>query len=234
MNKETFISELKKLNITLTELQLNQLEKYYDLLLEWNKKINLTRITEPEEVVVKHFVDSLTLLKYCDIPTGAKVIDVGTGAGFPGIPLKIVRPDIELTLLDSLNKRLNFLREVCDSLGLESELVHSRAEEGSRKAEYREKFDAAVSRAVARLNVLSEYCLPYVKVGGQFISMKGPELNEELNEAKSAINTLGGKIEKVSEFKLEDSGRTIVTIKKEKPTPKAYPRHSSKIKSKAL
>lgn len=232
--KDLLTKECKNIGIELSFLQKGQFESYYKLLIEWNKNINLTRITEPEEVVIKHFVDSLTLLKYCDIKQGASVIDVGTGAGFPGIPLKIARPDIKLTLLDSLNKRLNFLNEVCGQLEINADLVHARAEDGAKDNKHREKYDIAVSRAVARLNTLSEYCLPYVKVGGQFISMKGPELTEELREAKTAIKTLGGKINKVNEFTLKDSGRTIVVVDKISPTPKQYPRHSSKIKSKPL
>lgn len=232
--KDLLTKECKNIGIELSFLQKGQFESYYKLLIEWNKKINLTRITEPEEVVIKHFVDSLTLLKYCDIKQGASVIDVGTGAGFPGIPLKIARPDIKLTLLDSLNKRLNFLNEVCGQLEINADLVHARAEDGAKDNKHREKYDIAVSRAVARLNTLSEYCLPYVKVGGQFISMKGPELTEELSEAKTAIKTLGGMINKVNEFTIKDSGRTIVVVDKISPTPKQYPRHSSKIKSKPL
>ena len=234
MMKDIIKKECATVGMDLTDEQCAQFEKYYNLLIEWNSKINLTRITEPYEVAVKHFADSLTLLKYYAVPEAAKVIDVGTGAGFPGIPLKIARPDIKLTLLDSLNKRLSFLSEVCDEIGIEAELVHSRAEDGSKDTKYREKYDLAVSRAVARLNVLSEYCLPYVKVGGSFAAMKGPELNEELNEAKSAIQTLGGKINAVNEFALKDSGRTIVVIEKAARTPKTYPRHGSKIKSKPL
>ena len=232
--KDIIKKECAAVGVELTDAQCAQFEKYYNLLIDWNSRINLTRITEPYEVAVKHFADSLTLLKYYAVPEAAKVIDVGTGAGFPGIPLKIARPDIKLTLLDSLNKRLSFLSEVCAEIGIEAELVHSRAEDGSKDAKYREKYDLAVSRAVARLNVLSEYCLPYVKVGGSFAAMKGPELSEELNEAKCAIQTLGGKISAVNEFALKDSGRTIVIIEKAARTPKAYPRHGSKIKSKPL
>lgn len=232
--KDLLNKEVAEIGIELTGVQLEQFESYYNLLIDWNKKINLTRITEPGEVVTKHFVDSLTLLKYCEIPNGAKVIDIGTGAGFPGIPLKIARPDIELTLLDSLNKRLNFLNEACDKTDISAELVHSRAEDGAKEPNLREKYDIAVSRAVARLNVLSEYCLPYVKVGGAFISMKGPELTEELNEAEKAIKTLGGNLSAVNEFELKGSGRTIVEVKKEKNTPKTYPRQSGKIKAKPL
>lgn len=232
--RELLKKECAEIGINLNDFQCEQFESYYKLLIEWNKKINLTRITETDEVVIKHFIDSLTLLKYCVVPEGAKVIDVGTGAGFPGLPLKIARPDIELTLLDSLNKRLNFLSDVCEKTGISAELVHSRAEDSAKESAYREKYDISVSRAVARLNTLSEYCLPYVKVGGKFIAMKGPELTKELNEAKSAIKTLGGEITAVNEFQLKDSGRTIVVINKTKPTPKTYPRHSSKIKSKPL
>ena len=224
-----------KIGIELSDFQAEQFEAYYRLLTEWNEKINLTRITEPDEVAVKHFADSLTLLKYCEIKDGASVIDVGTGAGFPGIPLKIARADVKLTLLDSLNKRLNFLSEVCGKIEIDARLVHSRAEDGGNNSEYRENFDYSVSRAVARLSTLAEYCLPYVKVGGSFIAMKGPELGEELNEAKRAIEILGGEVKRVEEFRLLDAGeRTIVEIKKIKPTPKQYPRNSSKIKAKHL
>ena len=233
--KKLVTDACRKIGVELTDLQAEQFEKYYNILIEWNEKINLTRITEPEEVAVKHFADSLTLLNYYDIPKNAKVIDVGTGAGFPGIPLKIARPDINLTLLDSLNKRLVFLNEACNIIGIDAHTVHSRAEDGGQNVLYREKFDVAVSRAVARLNTLTEYCLPYVKVDGSFVSMKGPDLSEELNEAKKAVKVLGGKIKNISEFELSGAGeRTIVQIEKINPTPKAYPRHSSKIKTKAL
>lgn len=211
--------------IELDDKQLSKLERYYELLIEWNKKMNLTRITEPEEVAVKHFADSLTLLNFVEIPEGASVIDVGTGAGFPGIPLKIARPDIRLTLLDSLNKRLTFLDEVCFELGIESNLVHSRAEHASKNPPYREAYDLAVSRAVARMRVLAEYCLPYVKVGGQFAAMKGPDLREELEEAAEIIETLGGDITGFDEFSLNNAGdRTIVTIEKTSKTPRGFPR----------
>ena len=225
----------EEVGFPLTDKQINQFEKYYELLIEWNEKINLTRITEPEEVAIKHFSDSLTLLSNYDVPKGAKVIDVGTGAGFPGIPLKIARPDIALTLLDSLNKRLIFLQEVSGSIDIDANIIHSRAEDGGNNPELRENFDVAVSRAVARLNTLSEYCIPYVKVGGAFVAMKGPELQEELNEGKNAVNTLGGKIEKVNEFSIPDgSNRTVVVIGKVRNTPAKYPRHGSKIKNKPL
>lgn len=214
-----------EVGIELSEKQLGQFESYYKLLIEWNKKMNLTRITEPGEVAVKHFADSLTLLNFVEIPEGASVIDVGTGAGFPGIPLKIARPDIKLTLLDSLNKRLTFLNEVCFELGIKSALVHSRAEHASKNPPYREAYDLAVSRAVARMKVLAEYCLPYVKVGGQFAAMKGPDLRDELEEAAEIIETLGGEITGFDEFSLKNAGdRTIVTIEKTSKTPRGFPR----------
>lgn len=225
----------EKIEISLNDEQAQKFENYYNLLTEWNEKINLTRIVEPQEVALKHFADSLTVLKYCDIPKNASVIDVGTGAGFPGIPLKIYRPDIKLTLLDSLNKRVNFLNEVAKKNNLEIKTLHSRAEDAGRKKDEREKYDTALSRAVARLNVLCEYCIPFLKIGGIFIAMKGPDLSEELDEAKSAIKLLGGEIISVNEFNLDVAGkRTIVVIKKIKTTPNAYPRISGKIKSKPL
>ena len=222
--------------IELSENQIDSLEKYYKLLIEWNEKMNLTALTEPHDVALKHFCDSILLLKYADIPQNSRLIDVGTGAGFPSVPIKIVRPDIRLCLLDSLNKRLVFLQEVVDKLGLQDvTIVHSRAEDGARKADLREKFDFATSRAVAQLNVLSEYCLPYVKVGGAFLSMKGKYSEEEIANAKSAIKLLGGKTEKVDTYNLADgSERTIIDVKKVSTTDKRYPRTSAKIKSKPL
>lgn len=218
------------IGLELSDKQAAQFESYYETLLEWNKKINLTRITEPGEVAVKHFADSLTLFNFLEVKENARVIDVGTGAGFPGIPLKICRPDIELTLLDSLNKRLVFLSEACGNIGIEAKTIHSRAEDGGKNKLYREKYDLAVSRAVARLSTLSEYCLPYVRVGGVFAAMKGPKLGPELEAARDAIKALGGKIESVNEFELEGAGgRTIVIIKKIKPTPPRYPRQNAKI-----
>lgn len=222
--------------ITLTDDQIEKLRIYYELLVEWNEKMNLTALTEPEDVALKHFCDSILLLSYADVKEGSSLIDVGTGAGFPSVPIKIVRPDIKLCLLDSLNKRLIFLQEVVDKLGLENvKIVHARAEDGARKADLREKFDYSTSRAVAQLNVLSEYCLPYVKVNGSFLAMKGKYSEEEIDNAKSAIKTLGGKIEKVDTYNLIDtSERTIINIKKIANTDKRYPRTSVKIKSKAL
>lgn len=226
---------LKKAEINITDESFKKFEQYYNLLVEWNEKINLTAITKPDEVAVKHFEDSLSVLKYVDIKENAKIIDIGTGAGFPGIPLKIVRGDINLTLLDSLNKRLVFLQNVCNELNISAQTLHSRAEESSRKAEYREEYDFAFSRAVAQLNLLSELCLPYVKKGGCFVAMKGPDVREEIINAEKAIEVLGGKIKEIKEFNLSDnSGRTLVVIEKIKNTPEKYPRHGSKLKSNPL
>lgn len=215
---------------------LQRFDTYFKLLVEWNEKMNLTAINDEQGVAIKHFADSLTLFNFVDVKKNASIIDVGTGAGFPGVVLKIARPDIKLTLLDSLNKRLTFLDTVLNNTGLDAELIHSRAEEGGKNSHYRDKFDFAVSRAVARLNVLSEYCLPYVKVGGLFVAMKGPNADEELDEADNALRMLGGKVENVNKFNLPCDGgeRTIIVIKKIKPTPKQYPRISGKIKSQPL
>lgn len=226
---------LSAFDIVLIGNQLAQLKQYYELLIEWNEKMNLTALTAPEDVALKHFADSLLLLRYCDIEKEARVIDVGTGAGFPGMVLKIARPDIQLTLLDSLQKRLGFLDEVCNELGFDDvELIHSRAEDGSR-TELRDSFDIAVSRAVASLNTLCEYDMPYVKVGGRFIAMKGKEAQEEMAAAENAIHTLGGELLQKHDFILGEAGeRSIIEIKKIAATPDAYPRRSKHIKNKPL
>lgn len=233
--KEKMIINVDKLGITLSEIQLKQFYNYMNLLIEWNKKINLTAITEPNEIILKHFVDSLTISKY--ISDGTRVVDVGTGAGFPGIPLKIYRQDIEITLLDSLQKRINFLDEVIRELNLEKiETIHSRVEDFGKDKKYREKFDIATSRAVANLATLSEYLLPLVKIGGKVISMKGSLIEEELENSKNAIKILGGKIEKVDEFNLPNSdiSRNIVLIDKIKETPNKYPRKAGEPSKKPL
>ncbi len=229
MDKKEFIEEfekyLKKMQIKFSEEQYNQFYRYMNLLIEWNKKINLTAIIEPKEIILKHFVDSLTIAKY--IEENKKVADVGTGAGFPGIPLKIYRKDLKITLIDSLNKRLNFLNEVISELELkEIYTVHGRAEELGQNKEYREKFDIVTSRAVANLSTLSEYLIPFIKKDGKCIYMKTLELDEELEKAKKAINILGGKIIKTDKFYLPESeiGRSIVVVEKEKQTPIKYPR----------
>lgn len=233
--KEKMILNVDKLGITLSEIQLKQFYNYMNLLIEWNKKINLTAITEPNEIILKHFVDSLTISKY--ISDGTRVVDVGTGAGFPGIPLKIYRQDIEITLLDSLQKRINFLDEVIRELNLgKIETIHSRVEDFGKDKKYREKFDIATSRAVANLATLSEYLLPLVKVGGKVISMKGSLIEEELEHSKNAIKILGGKVEKVDEFDLPNSdiSRNIILINKIKETPNKYPRKAGEPSKKPL
>ena len=233
--KEKMIINVDKLGINLSEIQLKQFYNYMNLLIEWNKKINLTAITEPDEIILKHFVDSLTISKY--ISDGTNVVDVGTGAGFPGIPLKIVRQDVDITLLDSLQKRINFLDEVINELNLEKiTTVHSRVEDFGKNKKYREEFDIATSRAVANLSTLSEYLLPLVKVGGKVISMKGSLIQEELENSKNAIKILGGQIEKVDEFDLPNSdiNRNIVLIDKIKNTPNRYPRKAGEPSKKPL
>jgi 16S rRNA (guanine527-N7)-methyltransferase len=231
----TLINDLEKDNINLNEKQKSQFSTYFNLLVEWNEKINLTAITEPKEVAIKHFYDSITFLLHTDLKQGAKVIDIGTGAGFPGIPLKIMRPDIRLTLLDSLNKRLIFLKEVCESINIDAELIHKRAEEAGRNKELRERFDVATSRAVANMNTLSEYCMPLVKVGGNFVAMKGKNGREELVKAENAVKLLSGKVRKIDEFTLPiGDERTIIVIDKVKPCSKQYPRQGGKIKNSPL
>lgn len=235
IDREKLAAYSGEYGVALTREQEERFDSYCRLLLEWNEKMNLTAIREPEGVLIKHFIDSLALLKYAELPQGAVVIDVGTGAGFPGIPLKIARPDLKLTLLDSLNKRLVFLQEVSQALGIEAKLIHSRAEEGGKLPGLRQRFDVAVSRAVASLNLLAEYCLPFVKTGGVFLAAKGPEIEEELSQGEKAIRLLGGNVEKVERYALPDeSRRTLVVIRKERPTPAQYPRHGSKIAKKPL
>ena len=222
---KTFKEKLSKKCPELTEEMQQQLEDYMKLLLEWNEKINLTAITEEDEIILKHFVDSLTISKY--IKEGKSIVDVGTGAGFPGIPLKIARKDLKVTLVDSLNKRILFLNEVIEKLGLkEIETLHYRAEEFGQNKKYRESFDIATSRAVANLSTLVEYLLPLVKVGGICICMKGSEIKEELENSKKAIQILGGEIQEIEEFYLPETDikRTIVIVKKISSTPKKYPR----------
>ena len=225
--KNLLISKAKEIGVKVSPAQAEQFQIYLDLLLERNTVMNLTAITDPEEAVIKHFVDSLSIVKVNGFDNVTSIIDVGTGAGFPGIPLKIVFPEIKITLLDSLNKRIKFLNAVIDELELENiETIHGRAEDFSKKEDYREQYDLCVSRAVANLATLSEYCLPYVKVGGCFIPYKSGEIDEELNNSKKAVQILGGKIEEVVKFQLPDTdiGRSFVKIKKNKNTAKKYPR----------
>ena len=228
MEFEIFSEELeikaKQIEIELTKEQIEKYYNYMNLLLEWNEKINLTAIIEPREIILKHFVDSLTIAKY--IKDDEKLIDVGTGAGFPGIPLSIVKENTDIVLLDSLNKRINFLEEVKENLKLENiTTIHGRAEEFGKNKNEREKYDIATSRAVAPLNILLEYLLPLVKVGGRAICMKGSNI-EEVENAKNALEILGGKIEKTEEITLPNSDikRNIIIVKKIKNTPSKYPR----------
>ena len=223
--KREFEKYLAKMNISLLKEQYGQFYAYMELLIEWNEKMNLTAITEPKEIILKHFVDSLTIAKY--VEEGKSIIDMGTGAGFPGIPIKIYRKDVKAVLADSLNKRIKFLDEVIDKLKLENvETIHCRAEELGKNKQYREKFDYATSRAVANLSTLSEYLMPFVKLNGKCIFMKTIEVEEELEKAKKAIKTLGGKIENVDKFEIPESdlGRSIIIVKKEKITPNKFPR----------
>ena len=226
-NLEKLKSGLNKLQIELSDDQMQQFLTYYEMLIEKNKVMNLTAITEFEEVVEKHFLDSLSLVQQIDLNQPLKILDLGTGAGFPGIPLKIAFPELEIVLMDSLNKRINFLNEVITALKLEKiTAIHGRAEEMARKPEYREQFDLSVSRAVANLASLSEYCLPFVALQGNFISYKSGEVEEEVNQSKKAIFLLGGKIKDVKKFRLveTDAERSFVQIEKVKRTPKTYPR----------
>ena len=247
MDKDNFKNYMKKIDVELSDVQCEQLDSYHKILVEWNEFMNLTGITEYEEVQIKHFADSLALAyavnnvneakaseykdikKEIDFTSSMSIIDVGTGAGFPGLPLKIAYPDTKVVLLDSLNKRIKFLNEVIMQLGLTGiEAVHSRAEDGARNVEYREKFTISVSRAVANLATLTEYCLPFVKIGGYFVAYKSGEIDEELEKSKKAVSILGGRIETVYKFRLPDTDidRSIIFIKKVKSTSKKYPRKS--------
>lgn len=214
---------------------LERFDKYAAMIIETNKVMNLTSITEPRDIVVKHFIDSLSLFSAVELAKGAKVIDVGTGAGLPGVAMLIARPDLSVTLLDSTKKKLEFLKTVLTELDLAASTFHARAEEAGRKPEYREKFDLAVARAIANLNELSEYCLPFVKLSGKFIAMKGSVVKDELNGAKQAIRLLGGVVRGVKAFELKDAGeRNLIIIERIYPSPYKYPRPSAQIAKKPL
>jgi len=236
MNKEQFYNAVKeKVGIELSELQKEQYRKYYDLVVEWNQKINLTAITEEDEFYTKHFFDSISLAFYKDYSNIESICDVGSGAGFPSIPLKILYPNLKVTIVDSLNKRIKFLNLVKDELGLtECNFVHARAEEFGQNKEYRESFEIVTARAVARLNVLAELCLPLVKKDGYFLSLKAQKAEEETKEAINAIKLLGGKLEQDLEFDIEGEERHILEIRKAKETPNKYPRKAGTPNKKPL
>ena len=229
MELNEFCKEIEKksskIDINLDNEICNKLYNYMNLLLEWNEKINLTAITDEKEIILKHFIDSFTINKF--INSGDKMLDIGTGAGFPGLPIKIIRPEVDVFLMDSLNKRINFLNEVIELLQLKNiEAFHSRAEEMAKNNKFREKFDVVTSRAVAKLNILLEYMLPYTKVNGKCLCMKGPNIEEEIKEAEKALKILGGEIEKIEKIILPDSNieRNIIIIRKKSATPLKYPR----------
>lgn len=227
------IEKFRQSGIEITPEQEEKLKILMDFMLEYNKNVNLTRITEYDEVIEKHYIDSILPLTMVDVPRGTKFVDIGTGAGFPSLPMKIYRPDIEFTLIDSLGKRITYLDKACEKIGLSCETVHARSEEAARNKKYRDSFDFATARAVAALNVLCEYCLPYVKKGGYFLALKGAE--DETEAAKAAIEKLGGKLEKVEKYVLPSGDkRCLVVIKKISETPSVYPRASGVISKKPL
>ncbi|MBQ7959794.1 MAG: 16S rRNA (guanine(527)-N(7))-methyltransferase RsmG [Clostridia bacterium] len=233
MDRLIFERGISELGFDLDERKIEKFEKFSSLLVEWNGKMNLTAVTDPEGISVKHFLDSIAPLSVVNFKEGARVIDVGTGAGFPGIPIRIVRDDLNFTFLDSLNKRINFLNEVSKELSFENaEFVHGRAEEAGKDKRFREKYDYAVSRAVANMKVLCEYCLPFVKVGGAFAAFKQFEVDDEISDAKAMIGSLGGTVCDIKEVRIPQSDivRKIVIVEKVKETPSQFPRRANKIK----
>lgn len=235
INKSLLKCEAEKIGVLLDETALDRFDLYAEMLVETNKTLNLTAITDPDEIVYKHFVDSLALLSCVNFIDNAKVIDVGTGAGFPGVVLLIARPDLKMTLLDGTNKRLVFIANVLDELGLEADIVHMRAELAGKDKTFREQYDIVTARAVASLNILSEYCLPFAKLGGYFSPMKSVKTDEEVLAARGAIKLLGGRIEEIKEPNIDNCGeRYIVLTKKISQTPPKYPRASAQISKKPL
>ncbi len=236
-NMDILVRGISELQMDIDSDKLEKFKTYKSLLKEWNEKINITAIKDDEEIDIKHFLDSLTVFKTGKITEGKRIIDIGTGGGFPGVPIKIIEDSVEVVLLDSLNKRLKFLDEVIKELGLQDiRTMHERAEDLGNKNEYREKFDIAVSRAVASLNILAEYCLPFVKPNGYFIAMKGSDSNEEIRDAEKAIKVLGGELENKIDIKIPHSNivHSLLIIKKISHTPTKYPRQSGKIKKNPL
>lgn len=231
-NFELCCDEFSQFGLQLDKKLYNKLDIYAEFLILYNEKVNLTAITEPAEILRKHFIDSIMLLKYADLPENSGIIDIGSGAGFPSVPIKLYRPDIKITLLDSLNKRITFLKELSDKLEIEADFIHGRAEDISKKPEYREKFDYSCARAVAGMPLLSELCIPFVRVGGAFFALKGP--NEDISLGENAVEVLGGQITDIHEYDLFDEKRRIAVVKKISHTPPKYPRNSSQIKKKTL
>lgn len=235
VNTNLLISDAEKLGLSIENDKIKQFEKLAELLVEQNKTMNLTAITDPDGIAVKHFADSISVLNAAKFDEKAKVLDVGTGAGFPGIPLLIMRPDLDLTMLDSTAKKLKYVANTVEELGLTANVLHTRAEEAGQSKEYRETFDIVCSRAVAALNVLCEYCLPFVKVGGVFVAMKAAKAQEEIEGAKASIKLLGGQIIDEKSFTLSDGGeRNLIIIKKISHVPPKYPRVSAQIAKKPL
>ncbi len=235
IDKQKLDELFKNADISVSSQQYESLKTYSNLLTEWNEKINLTAITDPEGIALKHFYDSVYPFTMVNIPHNAKLIDVGTGAGFPSCPLKIFHDDINLTLLDSLNKRVKFLQTLSDAIGLDAECVHGRAEELGKNADYRENYDVACARAVANLTELCEYCMPFVKVGGIFVALKGSNGLEEVKQAGNAVKILGGKLELAKYYSLPNGdGRVLVVISKVSHTPEKYPRNKGQMKKKPL
>lgn len=231
-NYDFCMAEFEKYGLELSEKLYEKLDIYADFLVEYNENVNLTAITDPIEILHKHFIDSILLLKYVDIPQNFSLIDVGTGAGFPSVPIKLYRDDIQLTLLDSLNKRITFLQLLCEKLDIKADFVHGRAEDIAKQSEYREKFDFSCARAVANMALLSEYCIPFVKEKGSFIAMKGP--NEDISLGNNAVKLLGGIVSRETIYAVENEQRKIVVVDKISQTPAKYPRNSSQIKKKTL
>ncbi len=225
-------AEFEKYGLDLTENLYSKLDIYADFLVQYNENVNLTAITDPDEILHKHFIDSILMLKYIDLAENSSLIDVGTGAGFPSVPVKLYRNDIQLTLLDSLNKRITFLQLLCEKLDITADFVHGRAEDIAKMPEYREKFDYSCARAVANMALLSEYCIPFIKVNGSFIALKGP--NEDISLGNNAVKLLGGIVSRETNYSIGDDQRKIVVVKKISQTSTKYPRNSSQIKKKAL